>query len=66
MTLFTKWIAARWQWAWCALFGHPLTEPRSCHRNNRHGQVASTDRWLSCECGARVGIVTRQRFIAPY
>ena len=66
MNLIRQWIVARWQWAVCALFGHPLTEPQSVRRNNKHGQVVSTDRWLSCECGAKVGVVTRQRYLRPY
>lgn len=59
MNLIRQWIAARWQWAWCALFGHPLTEQRHMRYTNRHGHTLAVDRWNACECGAKIGSVTR-------
>ena len=66
MTLIGKWLAARWTWLWCVLFRHPLSENHSVRRNNRHGQTVSVDRWMTCACGSKAGLVTRQRYLRPY
>lgn len=66
MTLAWQWLGARLQWAWCALFGHPLSVAHKANQNDRWGRVAAVETWKTCGCGQRVGQITRQRYLRPY
>ena len=62
MTMFAKWLGARIQWSWCALLGHILSVPHKANRNNRHGQIAAMESWMSCRCGQKIGMIVRRPY----